>query len=348
MGAEISRRSFTTGTAAIITAAGLGAWEPLIASPALASDILRALAAVKAALRPANAKRTLKGLADAKRTDWHYTPRDRPGATLDDMSEPEKRALWDLLARLLSPRGLEQVKNTIKLERILGELENNLDFRDPGDYALVIFGDPTGKDPVSFRFEGHHLSLSALVQHGKGVSFTPVFFGANPSVVPKKHKHRGFRLLGQEQDQAFSLVQSLQGKARKAAIIDDDSLDDIVAGPGREQSLKTFEGQALSGLSDGQAAGVYKLCELFVGTMTDQIAKDVMARIKSDGRDKLHFAWAGSLVPGKPHYFRVHGPSVLIEYDNTQDDANHVHAIWIDPKKLFGQDIIASHHKNAH
>ena len=350
MAGLFSRRRFVTSSVATALATSALPVLPasLVASPNLAAEVVRAVRGFVAALSPSHRKRTVFALDDPRRLDWHYIPRRRPGVTIGDMNDQERRALWYLLGAILSPRGNDQVRGVIKLERTLGELTGNLAFRDPGDYAIVIFGDPAGAAPFAWRFEGHHLSLSVLLLPGVGLSVSPNFVGANPATVPGDHKHAGFRLFGEEEDRAFGLVRSLEGAVRSKALIANRSLGDIVSGPGREDDLKQFEGAPLSQLSEGQKAGVYAILQLYAGTMRDEIAAAVLKRVRSDGADRLHFAWAGSLKPGQPHYFRIHRPSVLVEYDNTQNGANHVHSVWIDPLEVFGRDLLRGHHKKVH
>jgi hypothetical protein len=284
-----------------------------------------------------------------RRTDWHYVPRSRPGLRLGEMNSAQTSATWDLLGTLLSARGLDQVRGQLVLEQILGEMTNNPSFRDPGNYAVVIFGDPAGSGPWSWRIEGHHLSLNTVIAPGHGVAVTPNFFGANPARVPDHHHHHhGFRLLGAEEDNAFGLIRSIDGTLRSKVLIGNRSLGDIVAGPGREEILKSFEGAPLAALNTAQQAGVMRIMELYAATLRNEIAAAAMARIKDAGIDTLHFAWAGSVEPGKPHYFRIHGPSALLEYDNTQNGANHAHSIWIDPQGLFGRDLLKAHYNDAH
>lgn len=345
----LSRRAFTASAAALLGGALTGLHAgPVLASPGLAADLMNSLKAFAGALSAANAKRVMLPFESAKRFDWHYFPRSRPGATLADLSGPERKALDDVLAGLLSPRGLKAIEGAIRLERVLGELTGNLSYRDPEDYAMVMFGDASSGQPVAFRFEGHHLSVSAVVIPGIGIAVTPVFIGANPAKVPTGHKHAGFRLYGEEEDKAFSLIQSLDGAAKEKAVIGASGLGDVVAGPGRETSLKSFEGAPLSALSEGQRAGVLGIAGMFISTMREPIAKGILGRVRQDGADGLHFAWAGGLNQGEPHYFRIHGPSVLIEYDNSRSGANHVHAVWIDPREVFGRDMLARHNRDAH
>jgi hypothetical protein len=334
------------------SAATLGIALPLsaltwAAAPELTRDMGRAAGAWLALLERNQRAGAQLAWSD-RRENWHYVPRGRPGLPLGQMNRAQTAAAWDLLASLLSARGREQVGALLRLEGILGELTRSPGFRDPGNYALVMFGDPAGAAPWAWRFEGHHLSITAVVAPEHGVAVTPVFFGANPATVPDGHAHAGFRLLGAEEDAAFGLVRSLEGAVRAETIIADRSLGDIVSGPGRELALKRYEGVPLARLNEAQRTGVMRIVELYAGTMREELAAASLARIREAGIDGVHFAWAGSPAPGRPHYFRVHGPQVLVEYDNTQGGANHVHSVWIDPHTLFGRDLLRAHYQGAH
>jgi len=344
----VSRRALLRTVAAAGVTASLphSAWA---AVPQAARDMARAAGAWLAALDPRQQREAQLDWASRLRESWHYVPRGRPGVALKAMNATQTAAAWDLLGSLLSARGLDQVRGQLAIERILGELSGSPSFRDPGNYALVIFGDPAGSSaPWAWRFEGHHLSLSVLVAPGHGVAVTPAFFGANPAQVPRGHAHGGFRLIGAEEDAAFSLIQSLDGGVRTQAVIADRALGDIVSGPGRELDLKRFEGVPLARLNEAQRGGILRILELYAGTMRQEIAAAALAKVREAGLDTLHFAWAGSLARGRPHYFRLHGPTALIEYDNTQDGANHVHSVWIDPQALFGRDLLKAHYQGAH
>ncbi len=159
------------------------------ANPELASGMGQTAQAWLSLLTPAQRKKAQLAWDSPWREDWHFTPRRRPGLTLNEMTEQQSAALWNVLASLLSPRGIKQTQGVIELERILGEITDNLRFRDPGNYALALFGDPTGSSPWGCRFEGHHLSLTAIVVPGVGIATTPAFFGANPATVGKPHPH---------------------------------------------------------------------------------------------------------------------------------------------------------------
>lgn len=335
------------------SATALGLAVPLsglswAAAPRAAQEMAGAARAWLAQLDEQQHRNALLAWSSPQRESWHYVPRSRPGVALREMSEAQVAAAWDLLGTLLSARGLTQVRHALMLEAVLGQLTRNPRFRDHANYAVVIFGDPAGKDPWAWRFEGHHLSLTTVVAPEHGVAVTPVFFGANPATVPGDHAHAGFRLLGAEEDAAFGLVRSLEGDVRVQALLADRSLGNIVSGPGREASLQRFEGVPLSRLNDAQQAGIMHLLELYTGTMREEVAAAALASVRDAGLDKLHFAWAGSPAPGTPHYFRIHGPSALVEYDNTQNGANHVHSVWIDPHGMFGHDLLKAHYQGAH
>jgi hypothetical protein len=338
----VLRAGLTAGVAAAMPHL---AWA---AAPVAAEAMARAAQAWLARLDARQRREAQLEWPSPLRRNWHYVPRNRPGVALGHMTDGQSSAAWELLGALLSARGLDQVRGQLVVERILGELTGSRSFRDPGNYALVVFGDPAGSAPWAWRFEGHHLSLSVLVGPGHGVAVTPAFFGANPARVPQGHGHAGFRLVGAEEDAAFGLIGSLDGAVRTQAVIAGRSLGDIVSGPGRELSLQRTEGVALSRLNEAQRGGVMRILELYAGTMREEIAAAALARVREAGIDALHFAWAGSLTRGQPHYFRVHGPAALIEYDNTQDGANHVHSVWIDPLDVFGRDLLKTHYQGAH
>jgi len=215
-----SRRDVLGSTAAAGAALPLAslAWAGV---PELADDMGKAARAWLSLLAAGQRPRARLAWSDPLRNAWHYVPRSRPGIALRDMSPAQAAAAWDLISTLLSPRGLAQARGQLMLERTLGAITRNPSFRDPGNYALVLFGDAGASAPWCWRFEGHHLSLTTVVAPGVGLAVTPVFFGANPATVPARHAHAGFRLLGAEEDQAFSLLRSLEGSARAQVMIAD-------------------------------------------------------------------------------------------------------------------------------
>ncbi|MFK7967363.1 MAG: DUF3500 domain-containing protein [Burkholderiaceae bacterium] len=292
-------------------------------------------------------KKLVLSLDSPWRRNWHYTPRARPGITLAELSEDERGQVWSLLAHLLSKQGLQKARDAIRLEQVLGELTNNLGFRDPENYALVLFGRPDGQQHWAWRFEGHHLSLSVTVSRAKGIAVTPAFFGANPQTVPGGHALAGLRMMPAEADLAFSLINGLPSTQRSAAIIATDSPRNIIAGPGREASLRIQEGVPLGALDGPLKTQAIKLIEAYIGNMSESVAARERQRLEQSGLRQVQFAWAGSLTPGRPHYYRLHGPTLLIEYDNSQNGANHVHSVWHDPVNGFGDDVLKAHYDHA-
>lgn len=283
-----------------------------------------------------------------KRRDWHYIPRRRPGVTLGEMHPTQQEQVWTLLRAGLSEQGVEKARGVITTEAILGELSDSLDFRDPANYAVVFFGNPASGQPWSWRFEGHHLSLTFTIVPGQGVAATPAFFGANPATVPSPHAQAGFKALGTEEANGFRLLNSLSEAQKATVIIASQSLGNILSGPGREASLKQREGLALGVMTATQRQQAMDLVETYVRNVRPDVAQTELDRLTAAGVDTMHFAWAGSQTPGRPHYYRVHGPTLLIEYDNTQNGANHVHSVWHDPTNSFGQDLLRAHYQEAH
>ncbi len=299
-----------------------------------------------AALTPAQRAQAIHPLA--ARRDWHYVPRTRPGLALRDMTAPQRAAAWRLVETGLSAAGLAKARGQLELERVLGELEGREAFRDPGNYALAVFGEPAPDRPWGWRLEGHHLSLGVTVVPGEAPAVTPAFFGANPAVVPHDHREAGAELLAGERELGFALVESLDGEPFARALIAAEAPRDILTGPGSERRLAEVEGVPFAALGDGQRALGWRLVQAFLRHLRDDLRAVEEEKIRAAGLDRLHFAWAGSMRLGAPHYFRLHGPRTVIEYDNVQNGANHVHTVWHDPMDVFGEDRLARHHRVAH
>jgi hypothetical protein len=283
-----------------------------------------------------------------QRTDWHYVPRARPGLALRDMSEAQRAAAWRLVERTLSTAGAEKAHGVVDLERVLGELERRPHRRDPGNYALALFGEPRGDAPWAWRMEGHHLSLTVTLVPGERAAVTPTFFGANPAVVPHEHPRAGDELLALERELGFALLESLDGAPFARAMLAAEAPRDILTGPGAERRLDHVEGVPFGDLAEGQRELGWRLVQAFLRHLRDDWRAAEEAKIREAGLDTLHFAWAGSVRLGAPHYFRLHGPRTVIEYDNVQNGANHVHSVWHDPADVFGADRLHRHHRNEH
>lgn len=283
-----------------------------------------------------------------ERSDWHYVPRSRIGLSLKDLSQEQRDLAFALLLTALSDQGMRKVEGVIQLEGILGEITGNTWFRDPEKYFITFFGDATGPAPWAWRFEGHHLSISVTVVPGSGFSVTPAFFGTNPAEVQPGHRHAGLRVLRQEHEIAFDLISGLNETQRTTAVLQPRTFGDILTGPGREDSLRAPQGLSVARMDGAQRGRMFDLVEAYVRNMRAAVAEKQMRDLRDGSLDGLHFAWAGSTTPGAPHYYRLHGPTIVIEYDNTQSGGNHAHSVWHDPRDGFGRDLLRRHHETDH
>ncbi|MDP1964892.1 MAG: DUF3500 domain-containing protein [Reyranella sp.] len=294
-----------------------------------------------ASLDTAQRLRTLIAFEADNRLDWHYIPRSRSGLSLGEMQPAQAAAARALFATVLNDRGLELLDGVRLLEGVLREQQGS--FRDPARYYVSIFGTP-GRFPWGWRFEGHHLSLNVTLPAAGHVAVTPFFAGAHPATV-RDGPNRGFRLLGTSEDLARQIMAGLTDAQRQSAIIADRSFGEIVASPQRERDLGRPRGLDLGQMDAAQRALVEALMDRFLGTLAPDLVVAQKKRVMDQGLAAFRFAWAGSLTPGQAHYFRVHGPATVIEHDNTQNGANHIHAVWRDLAADFGRDALADHYR---
>ena len=294
-----------------------------------------------ASLDDGQRQKAMIAFESGNRLDWHYIPRNRSGRTLGEMRPNQADAARALFASVLNQRGLELLDGVRLLEGVLREQQGS--FRDPTRYFVSVFGTP-GRFPWGWRFEGHHLSLNVALATAGHVAVTPFFAGAHPATV-RDGPNKGFRLLGASEDLARQLMAGLTDPQRQAAIISNRSFGEIVASPQREQDLGNPKGLLLGEMTGAQRVLVEALMDRFLGTLAADLMAAQKKRVLDQGLAAFRFAWAGSLTPGEAHYFRVHGPATLIEHDNTQNGANHVHAVWRDLAADFGRDALADHYR---
>ncbi len=286
-------------------------------------------------------------ISDEERMNWHFVPKtgERNGVNLKDLNDVQEARLADLLSTSLSPRGKKKVENIQDLESVLFMLEK-ADHRDPELYYTTIFGDPS-KGDWGWRFEGHHLSLNYTIADGKLLAVSPNFWGANPAKVPSGPRE-GLRTLKGEEDLAREFVLSLTEKQRKIAIIADKAPKDIYTGADKEVSPLDSQGIKVSQLEKNQLLGFTRIINEYLQNMPADVASDRWEKLRKAGVDTIEFAWAGSTDVGEAHYYRIQGPTFLIEYDNIQNKANHIHAVWRDFDGDFGRDILKEHHLHHH
>jgi hypothetical protein len=282
---------------------------------------------------------------DPERTNWAYVPQARKGLPLRDMNAEQRAAAFGVLATGLSERGTMLARGVIELEATLGEIEGFpwVPRRDPERYFLSVFVGPGEAPPSGWRFEGHHLSVNVtdLGPHGQIVA--PLFMGANPARIPSGPRE-GHRLLASEEDLAFELLDLLSPPQRARATIAAQTFGDIVT-----RSDPTVTPMALAGLpaaemTSAQQQQLRRLLEVYARRMSDSASRGQLQRIEIAGFERLHFAWAGAHQRGEPHYYRIHGPTVLVEYDNSQGGANHIHTVWRDLENDFGGDLLRRHY----
>ena len=280
------------------------------------------------------------------RERFHYVPTEmflRHGLKIGDMNAEQRAAAHELLSKGLSEVGYKTAVDVIELEGILGTLETNGRMnRDPGWYYFSVFGTPSPQGTWGWRVEGHHLSLHFTVVGGETVASTPAFFGSNPAEV-KEGPHTGMRVLGMEEDAARALLHALDAEQQSAAIIDDEAPRDIATEAFSTVHALGPGGVKASDLTPAQRSLLLRLIGTYTSLMADDLAAARMADLEEAGVDEILFAWAGGTERGDRHYYRVQGPTFLIEYDNTQNNGNHVHSVWRDFDGDFGRDILREH-----
>jgi len=285
-----------------------------------------------------------------ERENWHYIPRDRAGLPLKEMDEKQQQLAHALVATGVSAQGYEKLSTIMSLEPILAELEGGgRRFpRDPELYYVSVFGEPGTGAPWGWRFEGHHISLNYTLVKGRMLGPTPLFFGSNPGEV-RHGEQTGLRALKEEEDLGRQLLHALDGEQKTVAIVDEQAPDDIITTnvPYVRGEVQP-EGLGSQEMNAAQREILYALVETYVKRLPEAVAEAEWARLVGADLQAAHFAWAGAEERGGPHYYRVLGPSFLAEYDNTQNDANHIHAVWRDLSNDFGEDILRRHYKEGH
>ena len=321
-------------------AAGGSGGDP---APRAGAAQARAAAELLAALGEESAARAVLPLSDARRRDWTYLPGRRPGVALREMTLAGREAAHRFLRGVTSPEGYLKLAGVLELEGILREVERFGLARDPGAYWLVFFGHPSPAALWSWRFEGHHLSLNFTATERGRLSVTPLFFGANPAEVASGAR-AGLRVLGREEDLARELLASLSEEQRAVAIVSREAPADLLTRHDPAARRLPELGLPASAMDAPQRERLLRLVELYAGNLESSLVAERLAELRAGGLARLRFAWAGSPERGAPHYYRVQGPTLLVEYDNTQNGANHVHCVWRDLADDFGGDALRAHY----
>jgi hypothetical protein len=310
------------------------------------AEMLQAADAFLASLEPEQRSKALFEFEDAERLNWHFVPRPRRGLPLKEMSAEQRGLAHGILRAGLSQRGYLTASTIIELELVLREMGENPRVRDPELYYFSIFGTPSHAAPWGFRAEGHHLSLNFTLVRDTLIATAPAFFGANPAEV-RSGSRRGLRALADEEDIGRELVLSLDERQLAAALIATATPRDIVTGNAARVEPLSPVGIRVTELRPVQAAILVRLLEVYLGRMAEPLAEQRRAALERTDFGEVAFAWAGSTRPGEAHYYRIQGPSFLVEYDNTQNNANHIHTVWRDFDGDFGRDLLREHYRNA-
>ena len=299
-------------------------------------------------LSPDQRARATFAFEDEQRLDWHFIPRVRKGIPFKDL-DPAQRLLGNsLLGAGLGQRGLIRAATIMSLDAILREMEQGKGpVRDPELYFLSIFGDARSAKPWGWRVEGHHVALNFTLLEGKSVASTPAFFGANPAEVLQGAR-KGLRALAPEEDLARSLIKSLDDKQRAQAVVSENAPSDILSTNLRKAEPLKPAGLQTSKLGQKQQEILMALLSEYASRHAPDIAAARLDRVRSAGLGNIFFAWAGGFEKGQAHYYRIQGPSFLVEYDNIQNNANHIHTVWRDFNSDFGADLLALHYKQDH
>ncbi len=267
-----------------------------------------------------------------ERLNWHFIPRERKGLPLKDLEGEPRKAAEQLLQAGLSEAGYDQAVNVMSLEEILfllegGEREYRRDRRDPQKYYFSVFGEPNPRGTWGWRVEGHHLSLNYTIKNGRVVASTPEFFGANPALVDAGPK-RKIRILGPEEDLARQILTVTDPEQVKTIWISKEAPDDIRGGGEVQPVVTEAVGLAAGDMNDQQKKLLRALLAEYLKNMPADVEAERRERINEAGWEGIRFAWWGSDQPNERHHYVVQGDTFIIEYNNTQNDANHLHTIW--------------------
>jgi hypothetical protein len=321
----------------------------LIASQRAASNMVTAANKFLEGLTPEQRQQAALPLDSDDLTRWHYVPTNqfpRKGLPIKDMTEPQRKLAHDLLRTGLSQKGYTEATAIMELETVLRAIESaggrgGLN-RDPELYFFTVFGTPSAKAPWGWRVNGHHLSIYFMVANGSNIASSPAFFGTNPAEVREGPK-QGLRIQAAEQDAGRALVNALDESQRKIALIDADAPTDIVTTTSPKVEPLSPVGITAAAMTAEQRGLLMKLIDVYASQMTPDLSAQRLADIKKAGQEKIGFAWAGPIEPGQKHYYRVQGPTFLIEFDNTQNNGNHIHSVWRDFAGDYGRDLLREH-----
>jgi hypothetical protein len=345
------RRTTTAGVALALVLLGTLVAGLATSAQRASAQMVAAATQFLGALTPEQRTRAMFALDNTtERTRFNFVPTEgfaRNGLLLREMSEPQRKLAHELLKSGLSDRGYFTYTQIMALEDILKVLEQPARFeRDKDKYFVSVFGTPADKGAWGWRFEGHHISLHFTMLDGKPVA-SPTFAGTNPAEV-RDGPEKGKRVLGQQEDAGRALLMALDATRRATAMISAVAPNEMVTSNQLDIKPLSPDGIKASAMTPVQREALLQVLDSYVGLMAPEVAADRMAKITAAGTGNIAFAWAGGVERGQKHYYRLQGPTFLIEFDNSQNDGNHVHSIWRDFKDDFGRDLLREHIRTSH
>ncbi len=346
-----------TLTAVVVLLSIAGAEDPVkppanaIESPEIAQELATSAQRFIDALDPGMQAKFL--FQDAERGNFHFFPIARRGVPLKDLKDGQRQLGYALLTGALSHVGNQKAFSIMSLGDYLRETDEMPNkYRDSDQYYFAIFGTPSPDGTWGYRVEGFHLSVNVTIVDGRWISVTPSFFGVIPATVPDGPR-KGLQVLKNETELARALAKSFDAEQRKVGFGEiPDFLTETVGGltTGNQRRIERHQprGVPAGKMTHAQRETLMKLVREHIGRVRKELADQDLARIDRGGVENIHFIWAGGLEPGQPHHYMIQGPTFLIEYDNTQDDANHVHCVYRDFDNDFGDAMLRHYHKHHH
>lgn len=298
---------------------------------------------------PEQKAKAIFDLDDPKKEEWHFFPStmfNREGLSIKEMNPSQKKLAHSVLKSLLSKSGYEKTVEIMELENVLRSFGQDTVMRDPEKYFISFYGDPMTDELWSMSFEGHHISLNFTIS-GEEVVASPRFFGANPAMIPEGPR-KGERTLATEEDLGFDLINSMDSQQLEKAIFQEESFKDIVSGNLPEVNPMKPVGIKYSELNTDQQKQLIRIIDQYLSNMPGKLAIERRLKVMAEDLADLRFGWVGAKSLGVAHYYRIQAKTFLIEFDNSQNNANHIHTVWRDFEEDFGRDLIREHMARSH
>jgi hypothetical protein len=326
-----------------VTGFALGT-RPARAASTDAADIEDAARAFLSSLSATDRDRASFSFGSAERTRWHWTiPASVPrnGLPLGDVSADQRRLALALLRASSSPAGYRKALDIMALQGVLQRMDTGFGVPFDADlYYVSVFGTP-GDRVWGWRLEGHHLSRNFTVV-GNTIVAEPFFLGAWPTRAGSAYRSvaKGYRTMAREEDAARELVLSLDRGLRSRVVFSSESLTDhLTQNAVRVKPLERV-GMLTGDLPSAAQRRVDEIIRTYLANHPPAMARRMLGRVERAGVARTRFGWAGSTRPGVPHYYRLQGPTLVLEFDNSRNSGTHIHSVWRDFERDFGRHLL--------